>query len=129
MHVRHISLIFYLAALYDGLLGLAFLLAPYGIYGWAGVEPPNHIGYVQFPALLLLIFAWMFCQIAAQPQQRRQLIPYGIALKCAYFLVVLGHWFTAGIPGMWKPFAVLDILWALLFLMAYTCLGKEAAAR
>ncbi len=79
MHGQRISQIFYLAALYDGLLGLAFLLAPYGIYGWAGVEPPNHIGYVQFPALLLLIFAWMFFQIAKAPLQRRQLIPYGIA--------------------------------------------------
>ena len=93
------------------------------------MEPPNHIGYVQFPALLLLVFAWMFFQIARAPLQRRPLIPYGIGLKAAYVLVVLGHWLTAGIPGMWKPFAVFDFLWALLFVMAYVSLGKDDTAR
>ena len=57
MNLKTISRIFYLAAGYDGLLGLIFVLAPYRLFSGAGIEPPNHIGYVQFPALLLLVFA------------------------------------------------------------------------
>lgn len=30
---------------------------------------------------------------------------------------------------MWKPFAVFDFLWALLFVMAYVRLGKDDTAR
>ena len=52
MNLKTISRIFYLAAGYDGLLGLIFVLAPYRLFSGAGIEPPNHIGYVQFPALL-----------------------------------------------------------------------------
>ncbi len=58
---------FVIAALYDGLLGLAFLFFPLGIFARYGVEPPNHTAYVQFPALLLLIFAAMFLRIANHP--------------------------------------------------------------
>ena len=125
MHLKTISRIFYLAAGYDGLLGIIFVLAPYSLYRGAGIEPPNHLGYVQFPALLLIIFAWMFWQIGQRPLQNRNLIPYGIGLKIAYCAVVLGHWFASGIPSMWKPFAIFDILWALLFFVAYRTLEKE----
>jgi hypothetical protein len=37
-------------------LGLAFLAAPLYTFDLAKVTPPNHLGYVQFPAALLLIF-------------------------------------------------------------------------
>ena len=73
MNLKTISRIFYLAAGYDGLLGLIFVLAPYRLFSGAGIEPPNHIGYVQFPALLLLVFAWMFWQIGQRPLQNRNL--------------------------------------------------------
>ena len=52
-----IPILFGLAALYDGLLGLLFLLAPGYPFQLFSVVPPNHLGYVQFPAAVLLIFA------------------------------------------------------------------------
>jgi hypothetical protein len=36
--------LFYIAGLYDALLGLAFLLFGRAIYDAAGVVPPNHFG-------------------------------------------------------------------------------------
>ena len=47
-----IRILFALAAAYDGVLGIAFLLAPSYPYSLCGVTPPNHWGYVQFPAAL-----------------------------------------------------------------------------
>ena len=119
-----ISLVFVVAALYDGLLGALFLVAGSSIFQWYGVTPPNHPGYVQFPAALLLIFGLMFVAVALDPPGRRSLIVYGILLKVAYCGVAGFHWAATGIPGMWKPFVVIDLLMGLLFLWAYESLAK-----
>jgi len=113
-----IQLFFLIAALYDGLLGLAFLVAPVALFELFQVTPPNHIGYVQFPALLLVLFAWMFLRIARDPVFNRNLIPYGIGLKVSFCAVVFGHWVMKGIPAMWKPFAVADLVFLVLFVAA-----------
>jgi len=36
---------------------------------------------------------------------------------------VFYHWFSAGLPGMWKPFAVCDLVFLALFVLAYAALG------
>ena len=84
MKTATVSGLFFVAALYDGLLGLAFLVAADRIFQWAQVTPPNHVGYVQFPGALLMIFGIMFAAIARRPRENRHLIPYGILLKVAY---------------------------------------------
>ena len=56
----------------------------------------------------------------ASPAASRQLIPYGILLKAAYCGVAFYHWLAAGIPGMWKPFALIDLVFAALFYWAYS---------
>ena len=118
--------LFWLAASYDGLLGLAFLAAPGRLFDLCQVTPPNHLGYVQFPAALLLIFGLMFAAIALDPAGRRHLIVYGILLKVAYCGVAGYHWAATGIPGMWKPFVVIDLVMGLLFAWAYVSLAKVA---
>jgi hypothetical protein len=115
--------IFIAAALYDGLLGLVFLFAASSVFAFYGVTPPNHYGYVQFPAAVLIIFALMFVAVARRPLPNRNLIPYGIMLKLAYSLTVLYYWISSGIPGMWKPFAVIDLLTVIPFAWAYVSLG------
>lgn len=120
--------LFIIAALYDGILGIVFLCAPGRVFEAYGVTPPNHPGYVQFPAALLVIFAIMFAMIARDPAGNRHLIPYGILLKLAYCGIVFLHWFDGGIPGMWKPFAILDVVFLVLFALAFAAIGKSSAA-
>lgn len=117
-----ISLLFIIATLYDGLLGIFFLFAAATVFQWFQVTPPNHFGYVQFPAALLIVFALMFLAIARNPSRNRSLIPYGMLLKVSYCSVVFFHWFTTEIPYMWKPFAVLDLIFLVLFAWAYASL-------
>jgi hypothetical protein len=111
-------LLFAIAAVYDGVLGLLFLIFPTTVFGWFNVAPPNHPGYVQFPAALLIIFALIFLDIARDPVRRRSLIIYGILLKISYSGLVFFYWATAGVPDMWKPFAFADLLFLLLFVWA-----------
>ena len=116
---RLVSILFAVAGLYEGILGAAFLLAPAALFSWYGVTPPNHFGYVQFPAALLIVFAIMFFAVAANPRANKILIPYGILLKASYCGLAFGYWFTQGVPDMWKPFAVADLVFAVLFFWAW----------
>ena len=126
---RAIQWLFGVAALYDGLLGAIFLVRPAWPFETFDVAPPNHWGYVQFPAALLVIFGIMFAAVAARPLANRNLIPYGILLKVAYCGTVFAYWFGEGIPTMWKPFAMADVMFAVLFAWAYTGLARPTAAR
>jgi hypothetical protein len=120
---------FVVASVYDGLLGVAFLFMSGCVFRWFNVTPPNHPGYVHFPAALLIVFAIMFAAIAANPVRNRNLIPYGVLLKLSYCGVVLFHWLTAGIPNMWKPFFLCDLLFLIVFAWAWSALrGAEARA-
>lgn len=121
-----ISPLFAAAAIYDGLLGLVFLFGAEAVYRMANVTPPNHPGYVQFPAALLIIFALMFAAIARRPMENRGLIVYGMLLKVAYCGVVGYHWGAGDLPAIWKPFAVFDLIFFVLFLLAWVSLRKEA---
>jgi hypothetical protein len=123
-----IRVLYVLAALYDGLLGLAFLFGGEALFEAYDVTPPNHFGYVQFPAALLIVFALMFAAVAARPFANRNLIPYGILLKVSYCSVAFYHWFSAGIPNMWKPFAVIDLVFLVLFVWSYIACGKQSGS-
>ena len=122
------SWLFYIAALYDGVLGIAFLFGAKSVFEWFNVTPPNHFGYAQFPGALLIVFALMFLAIARKPAENRNLIPYGILLKVSYCGVVFYHWISAGIPSMWKPFAIVDLVFLLFFALAYRGLGASSRA-
>ena len=119
MKTKWIRWLFGLAALYDGVLGVLFLAAAGWVFDAFKITPPNHYGYVQFPALLLLIFAIMFARIAFNPQRLRELMLYGAGLKTAYCGVVFYHDFLSDIPWVWVPFAYADVVFLVLFLVAW----------
>lgn len=122
-----IKLLFGVAALYDGILGVAFLLTPTQVFAWIDLPPPNHLGYVQFPAALLVVFALMFLMIALYPRENRTLIPFGILLKISYCAVVLHHWVSSDLPWIWKPFFFADLIFLALFACAWRATGKDQA--
>ena len=89
------------------------------VFQWFNVTAPNHPGYVQFPAALLIVFAILFASVARDPAANRNLIPYGMLLKVSYCGVAFWYWFQAGIPNMWKPWAIADFAFLVLFYAAY----------
>ena len=117
-----IRFLFAIAALYDGAIGAIFLVFPDYPFRTFSVTPPNHMGYVQFPAALLLIFGLLFLAVARDPARNRNLIPYGILLKIAYCGITTRYWAAGGLPGMWKPFVVADVVMGVLFACAYVAL-------
>jgi hypothetical protein len=120
-----IPVLFAVAAVYDGVLGLIGLFAMEWLFRTFGVTPPNHPGYVHFPSALLIVFAVMFIAVARNPAKHRDLIVYGMLLKVSFFGVVFYHWAAAGLPNMWKPFAVADLVFFVLFAWAYARLQSR----
>jgi hypothetical protein len=110
--------LFYIAAVYDGLFGLIFFFFWRQVFERFHVTPPNHEGYVKFPALLLIIFGFLFLRIARDPEANRDLIVYGIALKIAYSGMVFWYQVTTGVPAMWIPWAWIDVVFLILFILA-----------
>jgi len=118
--LKAISAIFYFSSAYDLVLGVIFLLVAPWFFRVFVVEPPNHWGYIHFPAMMLILFGIMFFQIAENPRSNRNLIPYGCLLKASYCFVVAFHTFLSGsMPDMWKPFGIADFMMLLGFLWAY----------
>lgn len=128
MNTAWFRLLFGFSAAYDGVLGIVFLFWGMTIFGQAGVEPPNHPGYVHFPALLLLVFAAMFWRIRQDPVRFRDMIPYGIGLKLSYSAVIFYHQVAGGIPSMWIPFAWIDMLCVPVYLHAWWQTGRARSA-
>jgi len=118
---------FVVAALYDIVLGALFLVAPGAIYARFGVTPANHPAYVQFAAAVVLIFGIGFWFVAQAPERNRDLIKLGVLFKVAYASVVLGWWFQGQMPGMFVPFAWIDVAFIAAFLASLTALPAEPA--
>jgi len=125
---KWISPLFVFASLYDGVLGILFLAVPAWVFATLNVAPPNHVAYVQFPAALLIIFAIIFMRIAINPVAHRGQIIYGILLKTAYCGLAFYYWATIGIPWIWKPFAITDLVMGVLFVIAHYSLSTLPSA-
>lgn len=119
MSLQMIRMIFLVAGLYDLLLGLGFVFFGPEIFEKTGVPPPNHWGYIQFGALLLIVFAIMFFAVAYQPLRNRNLMPYGMLLKLSYSGLVSYYWLTTDCPLVFKVFALIDAVMLVLFFSAY----------
>ncbi len=128
MSEKNIKLFYVIAGLYDGILGLAFLLFPAQIFSFYKVEPPNHMAYVQFPAMLLIVFAGIFFRIAQNPVKNRDLILAGCGLKISYCSMAFWYSMTTGVPSMWMPWAWADLLFLALFILTWKSLTKQAEA-
>jgi hypothetical protein len=107
------------AAAYDIVLAVVFGLFFAAIYQRFGATLPNHAGYVQLPALFILTFGIGFWMVARDPVRNRPIMPLGILMKLSFCVVAFGHvLFGAPIP-LFIPFAVIDALFAVAFVVAY----------
>ena len=120
MTLSMVRLLFLIAGLYDFLIGLTFLIFGPQLFDTTGVPHPNHWAYIHFGSLLLIIFGTMFFAVAHDPVANRNLIPYGMLLKLSYTGLVTYYWVTTDCPLLFKPFAIIDALMFVLFLLAYS---------
>ena len=128
MNIRWIRVLFAIAALYDFVIGLTFLVNGSGLFAATGVPQPNHWGYIQFGAILLMIFGLMFAAVAINPSGNRNLIPYGMLLKIGYVSLVGYYWYNTGVPWLFQPFFYIDLVMLVLFTIAYKSICKTVGS-
>lgn len=116
------------AALYDGVLGVGFLVAAPRLFEALNIPLINHFGYVHFAAWLLIVFAIMFAAVAVRPKANASLIFYGILLKLGYVGVTTYHWLDADLPWAWKPFIFADAAFIVAFVLAYRAIARSRQA-
>jgi hypothetical protein len=126
MSLKAIKVLFWVAALYDLVLGLVFGLFYQPIYARFGVELPNHPGYVQLSAMFIFVIGVGFSLVARNPRENRQIILLGILMKIGFCLVIFSHLIFGTVPPIYVPFAFLDFLFLVSFLPAYAALRKMA---
>jgi hypothetical protein len=120
MNTTFTKTVFMASAIYDGVLGIIFLFFGVASFDYFGIEKPYNMGFLHFPAMLLIVFAIMFWKIALDPITNRGLIPYGMGLKFSFLSVVFYHWYADSVPFMWLCLAWTDTAFLLLYLVIWS---------
>lgn len=128
MTLKGVKRLFMVAAVYDLILGFVFALFYKPIYNGFGVALPNHAGYIQLAAAHIFIFGIGFYLVAQNPQRNRSVITLGILMKLAFVGVAFGHLIADTIPVFYVPFAALDLIFLVLFLIANGAAKPETYA-
>ncbi len=124
MNLKSIKILFVVAGLYDLILGFVYFFAHERLFTYFDVPPAGHPTYVEFPAILLVLFGVMFLQISSNPVHHRAMIPYGIGLKAAFSGLAFWYEFTVGVSDMWIPMAVVDLLFLAGFVLAWRSVAR-----
>lgn len=127
MSLKTIRTIYLVGGLYDMIVALIFGLFFKAIYNSFGVELPNHDGYIQITAMYIFVFGVGYYLVYRNPLEGLGLVIIGILMKLGFFLVVFGHYIFGSIPQMYIPFGLIDLIFAVIFIMTYAPLKKLKA--
>ena len=111
--------LFWIAAVYDVALGIAFLFFATPIFEWIGIEDtlPEYTSYISLLAAFLFVIGVAYVLIALGDLHRnRDLITVGILYKVAYFSVALWYLIDGVYPHIlfFYVFGLADLVFAVL---------------
>ncbi len=78
---------------------------------------------------MVVIFGIGFWLVAQAPARNRDIIKMGILFKVAYTATVLGHFFFGSVPAVWVPFAWLDLVFCVWFIVALRSLSASPSSQ
>jgi len=107
------------AALYDFILGVAFLFFYKQIFNITGMNIPENPAYLTFCAFLIALFGVLLFMIYLDLNNSKKLVIYAIMIKFAYVGTVLYYYLLVGKSFVDTPFlifAVFDFIFAILFI-------------
>lgn len=127
MTMKGLKTLFLIAALYDIILGLVFGLLYKTVYTTFETELPNHAGYIQLAAAYIFTFGIGFYLVYKDPVKNQAIITLGVLMKLLFVVVVFGHLLLDSVPAFYVPFAIIDILFLLLFLYSQSAIKQMTA--
>ncbi len=109
---------FLLAALYDGVLGLAFLVAFGPLYAALGAAPPADPVYLRLIAAFVAVQGLGYWFVARAPRRNVDLVKVGAVYKAAYIVVALLARAEGDLPhAVFAGFAAADAFFLAGFLL------------
>ena len=105
-----------------GIYGLIVMLPQYFLEERIGRDTPPPITHPEhFYGFIGVVVVWQiaFLVIARDPQRFRPLMPVTMLEKLAFALPVLALWAKGRVAASLLPFAALDLLLGVLFLVSY----------
>jgi hypothetical protein len=108
---------FLVAAVYDILLGLAFLLAGESILDAIEMDLPPHIAYIQLAAIFIVVQGFSYLLVYLYPLANRGIVWVGVAYKASYSALAFWYLAIGQLPSMFfVPWAIIDIGFMIGFL-------------
>ena len=105
-----------LSAVYDGVIGLAFLLFADPIFRALGIERAADLVYVQLAAGLIAILGLGFFLAWREPVLNRDLVLLGAVFKAFYILLAAYALVRGEVPHpVFLVFAAVDVLFLVVF--------------
>lgn len=110
--------LFWIAAVYDIALGIAFMFFATPIFEWIGIEDtlPEYMSYISLIAAFLFVIGVAYVLIALGDLYRnKDLITVGILYKVAYFSVALWYLIDGVYPHIlfFYVFGLADLVFAV----------------
>lgn len=124
---RYYKSLYLIAALYDFILGAAFLFFYRSIFKLTGMNLPDNPAYLTFCAAMIALFGILLFMIYLNLEGSKRLIIYAILVKFAYVGTVLYYYILVGpnyVDFPFRLFAFFDIIFAVLFIESLRVIKK-----
>ncbi|MBK5354476.1 hypothetical protein JFU37_18465 [Pseudomonas sp. TH41] len=116
MQTKYSSGLFKIAACFNLLAGLPFLLATTPVASLVGLEvTPTSMLFIQITMAMVVMFGWAYWMVSVDPARYRPFIGLGLASKIMVVALIGGYWLTGNIPWQLPALASGDIVFAALF--------------
>ena len=109
---------FLVAALYDMILGVVFMVFGEQILEWIGMELPPHVAYIQLAAVFIFVQGLSYLLVYFDPPNNLGLVRIGVVYKIAYAGLALWYLIIGQLPSnFFIPWALVDVVFLAGFLL------------
>jgi hypothetical protein len=113
---------FLIAALYDGLLGLAFFFLYNPLFSMFDITLPNNTSYIHLTAAFVFVQGVGYWFVFQDPEGNHGIVKLGIVYKGVFALLAAYYWAIGQLlHPIFALFGILDVLFLIgfvLFLMS-----------
>jgi hypothetical protein len=120
---------FLVAALYDMLLGVAFVIFGEQILNAIDMELPPHIAYIQMAAVFIFVQGFSYLLPFLDPLGNLGIVRVGIVYKAAYAGLALWYLAIGALPSVFFiPWAIIDLGFLVGFVLFLRTARRDRAA-
>ena len=120
---------FLVAALYDLLLGAAFVVFGEQLLSAIGMELPPHVAYIQLAAVFIFVQGLSYALVYRDPLANLGIVRVGVAYKAAYAGLALWYLVVGLLPSIFfLPWAAIDLAFLVGFVLFLRAAGRDGSS-